>query len=175
MSQTGQDSAFKYVFWGILFLMLVAFLGQVAWLFLGGARFIPHLLGFGEGVSVWGPHMFAPRVFVTSAPMLLLTMIYIAAVAGLVYRDAKSRGLDPWLWATVATFVPFFLGVIVYLIVRSNGKAVCESCGRPIRSDYKICPYCGHRRESACPQCERPVAADWKICPYCEKKLTADT
>jgi RNA polymerase subunit RPABC4/transcription elongation factor Spt4 len=174
MSQTGQDSAFKYVFWGLLFLMLVAYLGQATWLFLGGARFFPHMFGLGSGRYVWGPHLFSPSFFLTSAPMLLLTFIYVAAVATLVYRDAKSHGLDPWLWATVATFVPFFLGIIIYLIVRSNGKAVCESCGRSIRSDYKICPYCGYRKESACPQCGRPVAADWKICPYCERKLTPE-
>jgi RNA polymerase subunit RPABC4/transcription elongation factor Spt4 len=174
MSQTGQSSAFKYVFWGMLFLMAVAFLGQATWIFLGGARSVLHMFGLGNGPSVWGPHMFAPRFVLTSMPMLLFTVIYIAVVASLVYKDAKSRGLDPWLWATVATFVPFFLGIIIYLIVRSNGKASCEGCGRPIRSDYRICPYCGHRREAVCPQCARPVSADWKICPYCEKKLTPE-
>jgi RNA polymerase subunit RPABC4/transcription elongation factor Spt4 len=98
-------------------------------------------------------------------------LIYVTVVAALVYRDASKRGMDPWLWAAVAAFVPFLIGVVIYLVVRSNGQVECGNCGKTIRAEYKVCPYCGKSRELLCAGCRRPVSPEWKVCPYCEASL----
>ena len=60
---------------------------------------------------------------------LLLPVLAIfaiaAAIAAYVYQDAKRRGLDPWLWATVAAFVPYFIGLIIYLVMRQSARGAC--------------------------------------------------
>lgn len=174
MSQTDESSGFKYVFWGLIILTFIAFAGQGMWMFFGGVRSFVHLLGLPDhGRIVWGPNFFTPRLIASWIPLVVLPILYIGIVATAVYKDAKRRSLDPWLWATVATFVPFFLGIIVYLVVRSNGRSTCERCGRVVRSDYKLCPYCGHPRELLCPQCSKPISPSWKICPNCEYRLAA--
>jgi RNA polymerase subunit RPABC4/transcription elongation factor Spt4 len=169
MSSISQSSPFKYAFWGLLFLLFIAFSAQASWVFFGGIRSITHILGG----DAHGPHVMGPTIFVPRfAIMSVLPLIYVLVVSTTVYKDARRRGLDPWLWATVATFVPFFLGIVAYLVMRSNGSTICEQCGRTIRSEYKICPYCGRGKERACPRCGNPVAGDWKVCPHCEQKLT---
>jgi RNA polymerase subunit RPABC4/transcription elongation factor Spt4 len=172
MPEYKQSSGFKYVFWGILLLFFFAFMGQVLWLILGGMRSFPHLLGLGHNGALFiGTHAGWPRLLAMAAPTGILFLAWVAIVGTIVYRDAEKRGMDPYLWATVAVFIPFFLGIIVYLVVRSNGRAACSQCGEPVRSGYKVCPYCGHRLEQACPGCGKPVSTDWKVCPHCERKL----
>ncbi|NIO29787.1 MAG: hypothetical protein GTO29_14680 [Candidatus Latescibacteria bacterium] len=172
MSEVRQSSGFKYVFWGLVFLFSIAFLGQLMWMVFGGFRPIPHLLGFRlHEPWAFGPHANWLRMGAMAAPTILLFLLWVGAVGSLVYRDAKKRGMDPYMWATVAVFVPFFLGVILYLVVRSNGRTACDKCGNLIRSEYKVCPYCGHRRELLCPECSKAVAPEWKVCPHCEHKL----
>ncbi|UCG51762.1 MAG: zinc ribbon domain-containing protein [Candidatus Latescibacterota bacterium] len=172
MPEVRRSSGFKYVFWGILFLFILAFAGQLIWITLGGLRPIPHLFGLRpHGPWVLGPSTTWPILVTHALPTLLLLFIWVGVVGRLVYRDAQKRGMDPYLWAAVAVFVPFFIGIIVYLVVRSNGRAICDSCGEPIRSEYKVCPYCGQRRELLCPECSKAIAPEWKVCPYCEHKL----
>jgi RNA polymerase subunit RPABC4/transcription elongation factor Spt4 len=174
MANEGQSSGFKYLFWGILFLVFLSFAGQIFWVgFGGGCRLLPWMFGHERHMPlVVGPGGLGLRPFLMVVPTFFLLLAWVAIVAPLVYRDAKKHGMDPYLWATIATFIPFFLGVIVYLVVRSsNGRTTCANCGRPIHGDYKVCPYCGHGRELLCPACAKPVASDWKTCPYCAHTL----
>ncbi|MBI4721257.1 MAG: zinc ribbon domain-containing protein [Chitinivibrionia bacterium] len=171
MSNGQHSSGFKYVFWGIFAMLFLAFAGQVMWGLCGGFRALPFL-----GCEPHGPMLIGPkgwlRLLLIMLPTAVFFLAWIAIVGTLVYRDAKKRGMDPYLWATVAAFIPFFLGVIIYLVVRSsNGRTTCAACGRPIQSDYKACPYCGHRSEILCPACGKPVARDWKVCPHCAHAL----
>lgn len=174
MYEKQESSPFKYVFWGILILCVIGLMGQAGFYLFGGFRPWGHWIGIDPGHMEIQRQIMMPRLLATMLPTITLSAIWIVIVAPLVYKDAKRRGMDPWLWATVATFVPFLIGVIIYLVARSNGRATCESCGRPIRSEFKACPYCGHTREHVCPQCSRPVAPDWKLCPYCEHRLTLE-
>ncbi len=172
MSEVKQSSGFKYVFWGISFLFFLALLGQVMWVILGGLRPVPYFLGFGSHhpfLIESGTHWL--RLAAVATPTIILFLIWVGVVGSIVYRDANKRGMDPYLWATVAVFIPFFLGIIIYLVVRSNGRTVCEKCGKPIHSDYKICPFCSHCRELLCSGCSRPIDPEWKVCPYCERRL----
>ncbi len=91
------NSPFKYVFWGIVILVATSLMG-VTFMF-NRSTCVP-----------CGPTPFihaAPLV-----PMYFMVVLYIALVGWLVYRDASKRGMDPWLWATVAVFVPYLIGVI---------------------------------------------------------------
>lgn len=57
--------------------------------------------------------------------LLLATAIYIGVAVTMgvmVYRDAKARGMEPWLWTLISVFAPFFIGLLVYLAVRSGKK-----------------------------------------------------
>jgi RNA polymerase subunit RPABC4/transcription elongation factor Spt4 len=176
MSGSEQSSGFKYVFWGILFLAFLALMGQVMWMTLGGFGSFHHLLGLsshGPGILV-SPAGF-PSLIVMAVPTVILFLVWVGVVGSIVYRDAKRRGMDPYMWATVAVFVPFFVGIIIYLVVRSNGRTICDKCGAAIRSEYKVCPLCGHRREHSCPGCSKTIAEDWKVCPHCEHRLVAGT
>lgn len=173
MSNEQQNSGFKYVFWGIFSILFLAFAGQIMWLLFGGFAPIPHLMGFESG-GPWGcgSSKAFMRPLVMAIPTTVFFLLWVGIVGTLVFRDAKKRNMDPYLWATVTVFIPFFIGIVVYLVIRSSGHAACGSCGQPIKSEYKICPHCGHRRENVCPACNMAVASDWKVCPYCTHTLS---
>jgi RNA polymerase subunit RPABC4/transcription elongation factor Spt4 len=103
-------------------------------------------------------------------PVLALFII-AAFIAAYIYQDAKKRGLDPWLWATVAAFVPYFIGLIIYLVMRRSARRNCSKCGRSLQSDFSICPYCGEPLSLKCRKCGEAVAPDWKVCPRCAAPL----
>ncbi len=105
-------------------------------------------------------------------PFALLVVLYVPTVAIFVYRDAARLGLNPWLWATIAAFIPGMVGLVIYLIIRTEAKIVCINCGKNIREDYKICPFCGQNQKLLCRKCNEPVAADWKVCPRCGQEIT---
>jgi len=113
----------------------------------------------------------ADRTILFLLPLLIIPFGILTLIAVLVYRDAAKRGLDPWLWATVATYVPNLVGVIIYLVVRFMHKKVCLGCGQGLQADYKICPYCGHDQSTACPKCGKPTDPNWSLCPFCGQPL----
>lgn len=58
--------------------------------------------------------------------LILLCVIGVEVLIGvMVYRDAKARGMEPWLWTAVCLLVPYFIGLIVYLVVRARNKGAC--------------------------------------------------
>ena len=97
-----------------------------------------------------------------------------------VYYDARSRGMDkPLLWAVLVLF-SFFIGLLVYLIVRPEKVAgnICPECKRIIKPSFAMCPYCGHNLRSSsavCPSCGREIDAQWKYCPYCRQSITENS
>lgn len=107
--------------------------------------------------------------------VLLLVAVNLAlpvCIAVFVYRDAKKRGLEPLLWALVAALVPSFIGLIIYLIVRSGHSSLhCARCGAPVEEQYAVCPQCGAELKSRCPSCGRYVQPDWQLCAYCSEPL----
>jgi len=56
-----------------------------------------------------------------------------------------------------------------------NGKKVdenrCDDCGKKLKDDYKVCPYCGKCRYITCPYCKKEVKEEFNLCPYCGKEL----
>ncbi|HDX9630339.1 TPA: anti-sigma factor [Bacillus cereus] len=53
--------------------------------------------------------------------MLLAFIALLVCVASWVYTDAKTRGISRW-WSVIAIVLPFFIGVLLYMIRRSNKK-----------------------------------------------------
>lgn len=108
-------------------------------------------------------------LFLVVALVLLLFLVFLPVLIGvLVYRDAKSRGMDPVLWALVAVLVPSFIGLIIYLVVRGGySAAVCARCGKQVQEPFAACPYCGAALKLRCEACGCPVEADWKVCAQC--------
>lgn len=89
-----------------------------------------------------------------------------------VYKDAKMRNMDAVLWTIVVLIVPGFIGLIIYLIVRSSSTNIsCPKCQRPVSHEYTHCPYCGEPLKRYCPSCNSPVENEWKTCPKCGSEL----
>ena len=89
-----------------------------------------------------------------------------------VYRDAKSRGMNPLLWAFAAALCPSFLGLIVYLLVRGNySNWRCPRCGGPVRETYTACPQCGAKLKASCHHCGGAIEKAWQVCPHCATPL----
>ncbi len=154
-------SNFQLLFFGIVGIFALAF----AMLALGICR-ESFILGHGLPVLDRG----VPLVF----PMLLVATIYVAIISVLVHKDATKRGMNPWLWATVAAFTPYLVGVIIYLVVRSTSKATCGQCGASRPAQLNVCPFCGAQQQPTCGQCGKQVDSDWKVCPYCRQQLVAE-
>jgi RNA polymerase subunit RPABC4/transcription elongation factor Spt4 len=147
-------SPFVFVFWGLVVLVGFLLVSIIPVLFLSSRE----------------P---GSRALIMVVPLFLLVTIYFMLVPTLVYRDAAKRGLDPWLWATVATFVPNLIGVVIYLVMRNQANRVCVSCNKALRADFKVCPYCGKSQDLLCPQCQGTVATEWKVCPHCGHQLSS--
>lgn len=81
-------------------------------------------------------------------PVILLFLFLILAlpilIGAYVYKDASLLGMNAALWTLLAIFAPGFVGLIIYLIVRSNyTDACCHKCGKPVRESFVVCPHCG--------------------------------
>ena len=88
-----------------------------------------------------------------------------------VFHDAKKRNMEPWLWALVAALVPYFLGLIAYLIARKPADTFCSACGGTVPERSVFCPQCGHSLQRACPGCSRPASPSTRFCPHCGTQL----
>jgi RNA polymerase subunit RPABC4/transcription elongation factor Spt4 len=147
-----RESTFKYVFWALL-------VGMVLLLITVAGMVLPTITGMVQKL-------------VLLLPLVLFLPAYIILVARLIYVDAARRGMDPWLWMTVAVFVPSMIGLIIYLIMRMSVSNTCINCGKGIQKDFKVCPYCGQNQEMVCENCQKTIARDWKVCPNCGHSLS---
>ncbi len=76
--------------------------------------------------------------------VVAVNLVIPICIAVFVYKDAKNAGMEPILWALVAALIPSFIGLIIYLIVRSGHSAWhCARCGAPVEEQYAVCPQCG--------------------------------
>jgi len=112
------------------------------------------------------------------APLVLLTIGWFA-VSIWVYRDAEKRKMNGLAWGLLV-FIGSFIGLLIYLIVRSdtfnhiNKKGItmsCPNCQRVVETTFTYCPNCGSPLRDTCKKCSKEIEADWQICPYCGEKL----
>jgi amino acid transporter len=93
---------------------------------------------------------------------------------GYVYRDAKRRGMNPGLWTLLVLLLSggyFFIGFIIYLLVREPLPFTCPQCSASVNARFNFCPSCKCNLHPACPQCQREVSDTDKFCPYCAAEL----
>lgn len=127
------------------------------------------------GHSIGGVFGFFPLMVL---PLALLALWIFVCVW--VYRDAQQRGMNGVLWALLV-FIGHVIGLIIYLIVRSERAArpqasatpieKCPNCGTEVRTGYAFCPHCGKPMKAVCPNCKKPVQPEWKVCPHCGTSL----
>ncbi len=115
--------------------------------------------------------LFVLPIFFIIISLILAVYIMIGVY---VYRDAGKRGMNKVLWTLVAVFVPSFLGLVAYLVVRNNSilSSRCPQCQQAVHQDYAICPNCGYELLQNCESCGKAVSKDWKICPWCRHELS---
>lgn len=112
--------------------------------------------------------LFVVVVF-TSIVFLLIPLI----VGIYVYRDAQNRNMNALLWALVAALAPTYIGLIVYLIVRSDYDILnCSACNSPVEKHYSTCPNCGVYLKAICETCNHPLQPHWKVCPECSTQIS---
>ena len=123
---------------------------------------------------------------------LFLLLVFWAATAYWVYKDARRRVDDPWLvaMATILGIVPPFVGPVVYMLFRPPEyledvrereleiKAMeeqltrpdlhCPVCRAQVEPAFLVCPVCTTKLKQACASCKAPLEALWQVCPYCE-------
>ena len=107
------------------------------------------------------------------ATLMLFVTIAIPICIGIyVYQDAKSRGMEAILWTALAVLIPYFIGLIIYLIVRYNHASHrCYRCGAGVKDTYSICPQCGVELKAKCPCCGVYIEPDWRLCAHCGAEL----
>ena len=107
--------------------------------------------------------------------MLIVIFINIAipvCVGMYVYQDAKNRGMEAILWTAVAVLIPYFIGLLIYLVVRYNHAAhKCYRCGASVKDTYTLCPQCGAELKAKCPNCGAYIEPDWHLCAHCGTEL----
>ncbi len=103
-------------------------------------------------------------------PASALGLFWLYALVGLgtwVYRDARRHGMEPLLWALVAVLVPYFAGVVVYLLLRQGENSPCPACGVRQQAGAAFCASCGHPLRELCASCKAPLAEGASFCPAC--------
>jgi hypothetical protein len=104
----------------------------------------------------------------------LVFLVWILLV-GYVNGDAKRRRMRYVMWTLLSIFVPNFIGIILYFLLRDALPRPCPSCGKTADGSFSFCPHCGAGLALSCPQCHRPVESGWGTCAYCGTKLQPPT
>ena len=99
----------------------------------------------------------------TAAPALLLAY---SLLVGFIYVDAKRRCMRHVLWAWLA-LVPYFVGVILYFILRDPLPTRCPTCGTDVPHAFPFCPSCGKSVHPVCSECGKRLQWEWSNCPHC--------
>ena len=109
---------------------------------------------------------------------MFIPLIFMAIIFGLfiwqaiwVAIDSRKRGEEYWWLWTIAAFIAFPVGIIVYAIVSRSDRRRCNNCGKEVPKDLKLCPYCGQRCGNFCPNCGQNVQSGWRFCPNCTTEL----
>lgn len=100
--------------------------------------------------------------------VFMLALLIPILIGTFVYRDAKKRNMDALLWMIIALFAPGFVGLIIYLVMRSRQSDLqCPACAQPVQETYAVCPHCGASLQEHCIQCGNSLQAGWRVCPAC--------
>lgn len=82
---------------------------------------------------------------IISFTFFMLGIVIPAMVTLYVYRDAKSRGMNEVLWTLIVLLTPAFIGLVLYLIMRSsNSERKCPNCSATVQEGWIVCPNCAN-------------------------------
>lgn len=100
-------------------------------------------------------------------------LIFFAWVVmiGYIYADSRRRGMRHVMWTLLTIFIPYFIGAILYFVLRDPLLMPCPKCTVHCRSTFVYCPKCGAELSPSCPECKRAVEPNWNRCAYCGKQL----
>jgi multisubunit Na+/H+ antiporter MnhB subunit/RNA polymerase subunit RPABC4/transcription elongation factor Spt4 len=136
--------------------------------------------GFNTGDPIFPDDSFRGEAFLSCLALAgVITGVAFALscllfMLGYVYRDAKRRGMNPALWTLLVLILSggyFFIGLIIYLLVREPLPYTCPQCAATVNARFNFCPNCKYNLHPACPQCQREVSDEDKFCPYCATEL----
>ena len=107
--------------------------------------------------------------------VVALFMVLPILIGVYVYRDANSRGMNAALWTLIAALAPSGIGLIIYLVVRSDYNSLeCPNCKAPILEEYSSCPKCGTSLKAKCTNCGKAITSGWQNCAHCGEPVPAD-
>jgi RNA polymerase subunit RPABC4/transcription elongation factor Spt4 len=95
-----------------------------------------------------------------------------SALVGFIYADAKRRRMRHVMWAWLA-LVPYFIGVILYFILRDPLPMPCHRCGTEVPTAFAFCPGCGAPIHPLCSHCGKSLQPEWANCPHCGTRLVS--
>ncbi len=108
----------------------------------------------------------APPLKVALVAVVPVLTIGYSLLVGFIYADAKRRRMRHVMWAWLA-LVPYFVGVILYFILRDPLPTPCPRCGADVPRAFAFCPACGASVHPTCSQCGKPLQNEWMNCPHC--------
>lgn len=92
--------------------------------------------------------------------VVALFLVLPILIGSYVYRDASRRGMNAALWTLIAALAPSAIGLIIYLVVRSDFNSYeCPNCNAPVQEEYSSCPNCGTALKAKCANCGNPIAS----------------
>ncbi|MFH1573070.1 MAG: zinc ribbon domain-containing protein [Acidobacteriota bacterium] len=103
---------------------------------------------------------------ISGVPVLI---VGYSLLVGFIYADAKRRRMRHVMWAWLA-LVPYFVGVILYFILRDPLPTPCPRCGTHVPRAFAFCQGCGAAVHPTCPQCGKQLESEWQNCPHCGAK-----
>ncbi len=109
----------------------------------------------------------AAVVFPIAAAIVLFFFFLMIGIGVFVYQDSKTRGMEPVLWVIVAILVPYFIGLIAYLLIRQPIQVTCPSCSNRVSADAAFCPRCGKELKFLCTKCHQPLVNSSRFCSSC--------
>lgn len=99
-------------------------------------------------------------------------VVLLIAQATWIFRDARRRGENQWLWGFFGLLnVPTSL--LVYLLVTRMNDPRCASCGLRQPPGVARCRRCGQPLSGVCQGCGRALRREWCWCPHCGWKIVA--
>lgn len=93
-----------------------------------------------EGISA--------AIVLTISGGIIFALLTAVSFAAWVYEDCKKRGEDGVLWVILVFMTGTFIGLLLYLLRRSEVKQDCPACGHRISLGAKYCEDCGNLVEN---------------------------
>lgn len=112
----------------------------------------------------------AALVMIVIVACLSVALVFLGKA---IFNECRKLQMNPWLWLLVVFFVPNGIGLLLFLLFRSNEvkKLRCPSCSKPVKPEYVNCPECGYQLSDSCSKCHKAVQKGWKLCPYCGNEV----